>query len=209
MSKRSGAPSPFLRRLGRDRDGNSVVEFGLIAPVFLTLMLGVMDMGHTLYMNSVLQGALQKAGRDASLENGTETARQEEIDAAVTGQLQRLAIGSTVTVTRRYFKSFTKAQQAIGETFTDTNGNGVCDAGEPYQDNNNNSVRDADGGDSGQGGAKDTVVYVANVSYPRLFPMAKFIGLSSNVSMSATTVLANQPYGEQAQYAAPTVRNCP
>lgn len=192
----------------RDVHGISTVEFALISPVVCILLLGAMDMGHTLYMTSVLQGSLQKAGRDASLENGTETARQLEIDTAVTDQVKRLTTGATVNVKRRYFKDFTKAQQAIGETFTDTNGNGACDAGEPFQDGNNNLVRDADGGDSGQGGAKDTVIYTATVTYGRLFPMAKLIGLPATVTVAATTVLANQPYGEQSQYSAATIRNC-
>lgn len=198
------------RRAGilRDERGLSVVEFALISPVFLGLLLGGADMAHSLYMNGVLEGVLQKAGRDASLESGTEAARQAEIDALVTTRVRELARGASVTVTRRYFKDFSKAAQAVGEPYTDSNANNLCDAGEPYQDTNNNSVRDADGGDAGQGGAKDTVLYTADISYPRLFPMYKMIGLPATVNMRATTVLANQPYGEQAQYSAPTVRNC-
>src|SRR3546814_5194451 len=37
---------------------------------------------------------------------------------------------------------------------------------------------------AGQGGAKDMVVYTADVSYPRLFAMAKLIGLSDKVHIS-------------------------
>lgn len=197
-----------IRHLRSDEDGLSAVEFALIAPVLCVLLLGAMDMAHALYMTSVVQGSLQKAGRDASLETGTENARQQEIDDAVTTQVKKLATNANVVLTRRYYTNFTKANAAIGETFTDTNGNGVCDAGEPYQDTNNNSTRDADGGDAGQGGAKDTVVYTATVTYGRLFPMSSLIGLSPNMTINATTVLANQPYGEQAQYGAATVRNC-
>ncbi|RVT43121.1 TadE/TadG family type IV pilus assembly protein [Sphingobium algorifonticola] len=204
-------PFPLRRKrtaILRDERGLSAVEFALISPVFLSLLLGGADMAHSLYMNSVLEGILQKAGRDASLETGTETARQAQIDALVTARVKELARAANVTVTRRYFKDFTKAAQAVGETFFDGNANGVCDAGEAYQDTNNNNVRDADGGDSGQGGAKDTVIYTADISYPRLFPMYKMVGLPATVNMRATTVLANQPYGEQAQYGAPTTRNC-
>lgn len=187
----------------------AATEFALITPVFLALLLGVMDMGHTLYMTSVLQGIVQKAGRDSSLENGTETAIQDAINQKVIDGVHRLAKNADVVIDRRYFKDFTKAQQAVGETFTDTNHNGVCDAGEPYQDNNNNMVRDADGGDSGQGGAKDIVMYTVDVTYPRLFPMGRLIGLPATVDIHAATALANQPYGDQSQYTAPTVRNCP
>ena len=193
----------------RDPRGTSITEFGIIAPVFSILLMGALDMGHTLYMQSILQGTMQKAARDSTLETGTEAAKQAQIDATVTDQVRQLAKSATVTITRRYFRDFTKAAQAVAEPYTDTNGNGRCDAGEPYQDNNNNSSWDADGGDQGQGSAKDTVVYTAKVSYPRLFPMAKLIGLPSDVVLTASTVLANQPYGEQAAYGTPTLRNCP
>src|SRR3546814_1967681 len=71
---------------------------------------------------------------------------------------------------------------------------------------NNNKNWDKDGGNAGQGGAKDMVVYTADVSYPRLFAMAKLIGLSDKVHITASTVLQNQPYGEQSQYSAPPAR---
>lgn len=196
---------PALRS---DQRGASITEFGLIAPVFFTLLLGTLDLGHTLYMQSILQGAVQKTARDASLESGTTAATQTLIDARVTAKVKTLAKNATVTYTRRYFRDFTKAAQSIAEPTTDTNGNGTCDAGEPFQDNNNNGHWDKDGGDDGQGGAKDAVIYTANISYPRLFPMAGLIGMSSTSKVVASTILANQPYGEQGKYGDPVPRNC-
>lgn len=193
-------------RLLRDKRGMSVVEFGLIAPVFLVLLLGTFDLGHTLYMQSVLQGVMQKVARDATLENQSTSALETQVRTKV----QTLATNATVTLVPRYFKNYTKAAQATAEPFTDTNGNGRCDANEPYTDTNFNSTWDADGGNAGQGGAKDTVVLTASVSYPRLFPIFRFIGVGSTVNLQATTVLVNQPYGDQAQYGStPPTRNCP
>lgn len=196
------------RRLASDRRGTTVTEFGLIAPVFFTMLFGAFDMGHTLYMNSTLEGAVQKTARDLTLESGGATTRQDELDAAVRERVRVLASDATVTITRRYFKDFTRAAQAVAEPYIETNDQPGCQGGEAYQDSNNNNVWDPDGGDSGQGGAKDNVVYTVDIAYPRLFPMAGLIGLSPTVEVKAVTVLANQPYGEQAQYAAPTQRNC-
>lgn len=201
------APNRFGHIRYNDR-GTTALEFGLIAPVFALLLIGALDMGHTLYMQSVLQGVVQKTARDATLESGSEAAKQAELDAMVTTNVHKLASNATVTISRRYFKDFTKAAQSVAEPFTDTNGDGTCNGGEPYQDNNNNSTWDVDGGDAGQGGAKDTVLYTADISYPRLFPMHGLMGLPENVDVTATTVLANQPYGDQAQYGAATLRNC-
>lgn len=199
--------------LARNERGTAAMEFGLIFPAFAMLMLGALDVGHTLYMNSVLQGAMQKAARDSALETGTATATQTAIDNAVQGQVLNLVNNATVTFSRRTYKTFSSAASANMESFTDStsgpNANGVCDAGEPYVDTNNNSAWDKDGGDAGQGGAKDVTVYKVTVSYPHMFPLYRLIGGSSTQTVTGQTVLANQPYGAQSSYGTPTVRNCP
>ncbi|MET0250468.1 MAG: TadE family protein [Sphingobium sp.] len=185
----------------------SVTEFGLIAPVLMVVLMGVMDLGHTLYMQAVVQGALQKAARDASLETGTQDSIFQATKATMETQVQRLARSARLTIDRTAFRDYTKAQLQAKEPFTDVNNNNRCDNGEPYEDNNNSGAWDNDSGRANQqGGAKDTVIYTANVTYPRLFPMARLVGLPSNVEISASASLVNQPYGDQA---APTIRKCP
>lgn len=192
----------------KDESGAAVVEFGLIFIVFVTTMLGFMDLAHSLYMQSVLQGAVQKSARDATLESGKAEAQQSLLDADVRDRVQKLASNATVIFSRRFFRDFTKAAQATAESYQDINANGMCDNGEPFQDNNRNTVWDRDGGDNGQGGAKDSVVYTVRITYPRLFPMAKLIGMSDTITVEARTVLGNQPFGEQGSYGTPTVGHC-
>lgn len=193
------------RVLARDVKGATIVEFALVAPVMCFLLLAAFDVGHTLYMRSVLQGILQKAARDATLETGLVAANQTTLDNKVKAQVRALANNSTVTFSRKYYRTFSNAAAAKFEPFTDTNGNGTCNAGEPYQDNNGNSQWDATGGNTGQGGAKDAVLYTVTVSYPRFFPVDNFVGGSDTTVITASTVLRNQPYGDQA---VPVVRNC-
>ena len=197
-----------ITNLSENQDGATIVEFGLISTLFVTTLLGFMDLGHSLYVQSVLQGAVQKSARDSTLETGKAEAQQSLLDAEVRERVRRLAANSTVSFSRRFFRDFTKAAQATAETYQDINGNGRCDDNEPFQDNNGNSVWDRDGGDNGQGGAKDNVVYVVKMTYPRLFPMAKLVGMSETVTVEATTVLGNQPFGEQGSYGTPTVGHC-
>lgn len=195
-------------RLIKDQAGATIVEFGLISIVLVTTLLGFMDLGHSLYVQSVLQGTVQKSARDATLESGKVDVQQQLLDAAVRERVQLLATNSTVTFSRRYFRDFTKAAQATAEAFQDINANGLCDNDEPFQDNNRNTVWDRDGGDNGQGGAKDDVVYTVKMTYPRLLPIAKLVGLSENVTVEARTVLENQPFGEQGDYGSPIVGHC-
>ena len=198
-----------IRALARDRKGATVVEFAMVAPVMCLLLLGGFDVAHTLYTRSVLQGIVQKTARDSALETGTTSDQQTFLDNEVKAQVRALANNATVTITRRYYRTFSKAAAATPEAWTDTNHNGTCDAGEPYQDDNLNSTWDRDGGNGGQGGAKDAVLYTVAVSYPRLFPIQNFVGGASTTNVTASTVLTNQPYTAQGSYGTPVVRNCP
>ena len=195
-------------RLRHEERGITIVEFAIVAPVMLLLLMGSMDLAHTLYMRATLQGIMQKAARDASLEAGAGVPRQTVIDAIVSDQVEKLAASAVVTFDRRFYRTFSEASTARAEEWTDTNLDGTCNAGEPYTDQNSNMGWDRDGSNTGQGGAKDTALYTATVEYPRLFPMAGMVGMSDTVRVRATTVLRNQPYADQGSYAEPVVRNC-
>jgi len=206
---------PRLAGLIRREDGVTIVEFGLIAPALMVMLLGALDIGHTLYMQSVLQGVVQKAARDGSLEDagGNDATYRDALDATVESQLLTLNKSAKVSFDRRFYRTFSDAAAAKAEEFTDsasgTYKNGICDNGEPYVDANNNGVWDADGGDSvNNAGARDNIVYTVTISYARMFPLDKLVGGSGTTRLSAATVLANQPYGTQGHYTAPTVRNC-
>jgi Flp pilus assembly protein TadG len=181
--------------LRHDRGGATIVEFALILPVMALLLMGAFDVGHTLYATTTLQGVVQKATRDSGLETAS-LAQQAIIDARVTRQVKALAANANITITRRNYRSFTAATATM-EQYTDSNNNGVCDNNEPYDDDNRSGTRDQ-AGTSGQGSAKDTVLYTVIATYPRMFPLANFIGIPRTTTIKASTVLNNQPYGDQA-----------
>jgi Flp pilus assembly protein TadG len=52
-----------LRRFGSDRSGVSALEFALVAPVFLTLLIGVIQMGWSLHCASNVRFAVKTAAR--------------------------------------------------------------------------------------------------------------------------------------------------
>jgi Flp pilus assembly protein TadG len=197
-----------LRRLHQDERGATVIEFAVVAPVMGLLLLGSFDMAHTLYTRGVLQGIVQKVARDSALESGQTDGADVLLDNRVRQQVKALANNADIKISRRYYRTFSQASAAKAETWTDTNGNGTCDAGEPYEDANVNNSWDKDGGNGGQGGAKDAVVYTVEMSYPRFFPIYNFISGSKTTKLSASTVLKNQPYSDQGSYGAMKVRNC-
>lgn len=180
----------------------------MAAPVMCLLLVGGMDTAHTLYMQAALEGAVQKAARDSSLESGMERNLDGAIDARVEKQVRELNRTATFSVQRRYYRTFSDALAAKAETFTDTNGDHICNNNEPFQDVNDNNVWDKDGADAGQGNAKDRTVYTVTVTYPRMFPLVTWIGLPPRVKLVASTVLENQPYADQAVYNPPVWKNC-
>jgi len=191
-----------MLRVAKDKNGVSAIEFAMLAPVLLLALMGVFDTAYDMYTASLLEGAIQKAARDSSLEKAS--LNSAVIDDAVTQTVQDLAPGATLDFKRTSYHSFS----AIGkpEDYTDTNNNGKCDKGEPYEDTNDNGVWDTDQGDDGMGGARDAVLYKVSVTYPRPFAVASLLGWPSTFTMNATTVLANQPWDNLAKTA--TIRKC-
>ena len=57
-----------LRALSRNSRGVTVVEFAIVAPVMMMLLMGLSDLAYQIYAQSILNGALQKAGRDATIQ---------------------------------------------------------------------------------------------------------------------------------------------
>jgi Flp pilus assembly protein TadG len=181
-------------RIARDESGATLVEFGIVAPVMLLMLMGFFDLAQTEYARSVLQGSMQMAARNSTLQSGLTS--QSSIDAYVENQVAPVVSRNpTYTVTRLSYTDFSDVGKA--EPYTDTNANGQYDRGECYIDINGNGQWDSDMGASGQGGADDAVLYTMTVTYKRLFPMATMLGWPANQTISASTVLRNQPYGTQ------------
>ena len=181
----------------------AAVEFALIAPVLLVLLMGLFDLAYTMYTSALLEGAIQKAARDATIEGAS--AYSAELDDRVREIVDDIAPQAVVVPTRKWYTNFTDVRQP--EDFTDVNHNGTCDVGEPYEDINANDAWDADRGSTGNGGARDAVLYEVRVTYRRLFPVAGFIGQSNDFTLVTQTVLRNQPYGLQGGVA-PVTKNC-
>lgn len=184
----------LLRRLWSDRKGVTLVEFGFVGPVLILMIMGIFDMAHTQYTNSMINGAMQKAGRDLTLE--TAGAQQNAIDEAVRQQVLRV-VPATATVEFEKLSHFDFSDIGESEEYDDSNNDGTCNDGELYVDANGNGQWDADRGRDGIGGARDAVLYTAVVRYPRLFPMYGLVGMNNEVTLRASTVLRNQPFDEQ------------
>lgn len=68
---------PSLRRLARRHEGATAVEFALVAPVFLMMVLGIFEMGRALWIKAVMQFGLEEATRYALINTSAATATLE------------------------------------------------------------------------------------------------------------------------------------
>lgn len=192
----STARVPFARRLARDERGATIVEFAIVLPTFLLLLFGIYDVGQAIYAQSVLQGAMQQAGRDAGLEDAS--TQLATIDQYVKDQTKPVVFGNPeYTITRSNYKTFSDVGRP--EDFEDkTPKNGIYDDNECFWDENDSGEWEDDVGKAGVGGAKDIATYTATIEYDRVFPLWKLLGQSDKATIQASTTLRNQPYGPQA-----------
>lgn len=194
-----------LRFLKRNKKGATLVEFAIIAPSFMLLLMGTFDLGYTIFLRATFSGAVLDAARASTLE--TAPATQTAIDDIITDRMTGINSSSELQFERQSYFDF--ADVARSEpVIDDQNSDGICDPGETYEDENNNNGWDADVGESGIGGPNDVVLYTVTLTYDRIFPLYGLLGQSQENSMDFTTVLRNQPYGVQSGRDQVQVRAC-
>lgn len=179
--------------LGRDIRGATMLEFALITPALLLVLFGLFDISYNIYTKTLLEGAIQKAARDSTIEAAS--SRVAAIDTAVERAVHQIVPSASVAFSRSSYSNFSDVAQP--EDFTDSDSDGICNNGEPFEDANGNGSWDADRSKAGFGGARDAVLYRVTVEYDRAFPLASLIGLPKTVQTEASTVLRNQPWNLQ------------
>lgn len=181
-----------------DRRGATLVEFALILPALLGMICVTLELGYKVYLTSVIQGALLEASRAATVGNMTGA----QIDAMMKDRISVLTSVSNVkSITKEQFYNFSNVGKPEKIT-QDIDPKGVYNVGDCYEDANNNGVYDATT-TQGIGTADDIVRYTVVVQYPDLIPVAALLKWSTTQSITASTILRNQPFTSRA---APTIR---
>lgn len=194
---RRGTAGARIRRLGRDTRGATIVELAFVMLPLTVTILTILDFGYRMYLESVIEGTVHRAARLATVGNQT----SDQIDAYVRSQLTAFSSNVTVTISKKSYYNFSYVGKPEKIT-SDTAPLGVYNTGDCYEDANNNGVYD-DGSTPGVGGSDDIVYYKVTATFPRIVPLTNFLGFSSTETVSANTVLRNQPYASQT---APTIR---
>jgi Flp pilus assembly pilin Flp len=191
-----------FRLLAADDRGVTVVEFAIVAPVLVLMLIGGFDLAHQSYARSVLQGALNDAARRAAVEDPEFVAAGDTLEERVANliirQVEPITPSATIDIEQRNFYDFS----GIGnpeKLMTDVNGNGQYDEADRdcFADLDEDGEYDTDTGRDGIGGANDVVFYEATLTMPRLVPLHGFLGVAPEYNLRAETAIRNQPYDAQ------------
>ena len=190
-----------LGRLLRDRRGSPVVEFALVLAPMMTLLMGGVEAGNVAYSRSILEGTLRVAARMAT----TGTFSTSDIDGYVRARLAAIGVpASDVTIVRKAYKSFESVESPEPLTSDVAPLGGAPSSGDCYLDLNGDNHWSADAGSAGDGQSEDILYYGVKIRYPLLFGFmaSEFGGVDGALTLSANTVVKNEPYGDARQPAA-------
>ncbi len=178
----------------RNEEGVTAIEFAVVAPTVMLLILGIIEFAIIMMVHNVMEGATAASSRLGK--TGFVTAgitRQQTIVNLITDRAGSLIEEDLLEVESRVYARFDQINDP--EPYTDSNDNKSHDAGEPFVDINGNNQWDADMAAAGLGNAGDVVVY--DVSYPWSIAtpiMRELIGTEGIITITTHAVVRNEPY---------------
>lgn len=177
------------RRLER---GVTTLEFALLTPLMLILLLGTIDISMETMLDSALEHGAQSASRIGFTVSGTDNASREqaifnEVWYWVGMWLQKPSQLQIVAKIYPAYSSVGQAEPCGDDSYRDT---GSCTG--PFTDVNGNGVWDADMGADGTGGYGSIVRYQISVSRPTFTGILSLLNIQL-FNLQRTVVVQNEP----------------
>lgn len=178
-----------MKNMVRDQRGVTAVEFGLLAPVLLVLVMGSIELGVSMFAKAQLEGVMRRAARMAVTGDETINGKDgEKIDAYVREE-SPIVGNAKVDIVKEFYDRFDQVRQPEKK---DTNSTSP-----PYcfEDTNGNQQWDANPARIGLGGADDIINYRVTVRYPALFPLVtNMVTKNPWIELTTQTTLRNEPF---------------
>ena len=176
--------------LARRDDGVTAIEFALLAPALLLIVMGVIEFSLISFVSTVMESATAitaRLGKTGYVP--TTMTRQQEIINSIDTKTSGLLNKNLITVVTKAYSSFA----VIGgePCLTATCGAGTANV--DYVDVNGNNQWDADLGQAGLGGPGDAVVYTVSYPWRIMTPIISSI-IGSTYNITVRTVVRNEPY---------------
>lgn len=185
----------IIRKLKLEQSGTAALEFALVIPVVIALLVGTFEFAMIAFRTSLLEGGLREAARFGT--TGSDLAgfatREEAIIAIVNEHSAGLFTVTPLELSTLVYPDFDKIGQA--EPYTDSDGNLQYDAGEPFTDVNCNAVWDSDMGLAGAGGGDEVVLYTIDLEIESITGLINhLITDNGKIPLTATTAIRNEPF---------------
>lgn len=163
----------------RDQRGVSALEFAMLFPLLLLLILGTVEIAFVMMIDASLELAVRDASRYGMISPATAAeTRDQRIRDIVENWLGRwLSDPQDIAIDVRTYAAFDNIGEP--EPFADDNGNGTWDAGEDYQDLNDDGVWNADMGTAGAGGREEIVLYDVSFTRPTVTGILTMVGIDA------------------------------
>lgn len=191
-SRAKPGPSALLR----DRRGSAAVDFAIIGPSLVLMLIGILEAAMLLTSQTLLQTAVTDAARSGLTgQPGDGLTRAELIRLAAERVGGNLIRPEHLRLETLVYESF--ANVGKPEPYTDVNSNGAYDPGEPFTDVNGNGSWDLDQGRSGLGGPNDIVLYRILYDWQPMTPLLRGLLPGGKLELSASFAVRNEPFPEE------------
>lgn len=191
-------PSIFAR-FRRDQEGATIIEFALVATIFFTLMLGVIEYGMIMFTKVAIESATQQSGRTAAIGTGNNNKACDRVCVIrnmVSDKTMGLVSPESVFVTATVVSGSSNAP-TVPDICLDDASNPYPPTCKVYENNNGASgyqqqgaINNASVGKAG-GLVEIRVTYLWRV----LFPLFRsYFGNNGVLTITSTTVVKNEPF---------------
>ncbi len=205
MQNSSRKARPF-RRFLRDRQGASMIELAIAFPVFILMLVGVVELAMLMFVQVAVEGGLREASRFGITGQvpGGEVTREAKIAEIVVDHAQSMVKIEPSDIELLVYSDFSSVGQP--EPYIDADPNdgpafkeGTDEFVPEMHDKNGNGTWDEDQGDAGQGaGASGAIVlYRVNFDWEWLTPFFAAAASSDKVSLEAAITVRNEPWPDE------------
>ena len=199
-----------IRQIVQKQEGVTIIEFAIVAPIFIFLMMGVIEYGMYMVTQVTIEGAVSQAGRASSVKTGTGASAPDvatAVEQVIKSKVAGLPRANTVLISATPIVNGEEAPipdlcLSNGPNGEPTN-SATCPQGVAYIDNNHNGSYD--GLATTSVGAPGQLVEI-RASYPwrgyfpifqRFFRSQTTGGDGNEVEglsmISSTTIIRNEP----------------
>jgi len=182
-----------MRRLWRDDQGTTAIEFAFCALGLVYLMIGIIEFAMAMTVGNSLEAATNlssRLGKTGYVDEEAQLSQEETIYSEIERRVGPMIDMGKLEITHEVYNDFESLNNP--DVFTDTNGDGdTLDAGE-WTDVDGDGFRD---GDDGIGGSGNIVVYKIMYPWQVFTPLiGQFVGNGGIIDLMAYSVVKNEPY---------------